>query len=140
MQIQPYLNFSGNCREAFEFYAKVLNGKIQMMLAYSEIPAEAEMPSCGPGWENKVMHTSMAVGDAVLMGADAPPDHYKKPVGFSVNLQINDLAEAERVYNSLSENSPQIMMPLAQTFWATRFAMFYDRFDIPWMINCNPEA
>lgn len=140
MQIQPYLNFSGNCREAFEFYAKALNGKIQMMLTHSEVPADAGMPPCAPEWENKIMHTSLAVGDAILMGADAPPDHYKKPVGFSVNLQINNIAEAERVYKELSEGSPQILMPMAQTFWAARFAMFYDRFHIPWMINCNPAA
>jgi len=140
MQIQPYLSFNGNCKEAFEFYAKALNGTIQMMLTHAEIPADAGMPPCAPDWEDKIMHTSLSVGDAILMGADAPPPHYKKPHGFSVNLQINNVDEAERVYKALTDGSTQIMMPIGPTFWATRFAMFHDRFDIPWMINCNPEA
>lgn len=135
MQIQPYLGFDGNCKEAFEFYAKVLNGKIESLFTHADAPPEMNIT---PEWRDRIMHARLSVGEGVLMGADAPPDHYKKAVGFSVNLQINDIAEAERVYGELSAGSPQIMMPLQQTFWAARFGMFYDRFDIPWMINCNP--
>jgi len=140
MQVQPYLNFNGNAKEALEFYAKVLKGTIQMMMTHGELPSDSGMPPIAPEWKDKIMHAALAVGDAVIMGSDAPPNHYKKPVGFSVSLQINDIAEAERVYKELSAGSQQIMMPIQQTFWAARFAMFYDRFDIPWMINCNPEA
>jgi PhnB protein len=140
MQVQPYLNFNGNAKEAFEFYAKVLKGSIQMMMTHGELPPDSGMPPIAPEWKDKIMHTSLSIGDGVLMGSDAPPNHYKKPVGFSVSLQINDVAEAERVFKELSEGSTQIMVPIAPTFWAARFAMFYDRFDIPWMINCNPEA
>lgn len=138
MQIQPYLGFDGNCKEALEFYAKVLKGNIQMMLTHADIPADSGMPPATPEWRDKIMHATLAVGDAIFMGADAPPNHYKKPVGFSVSLQINDIAEAERIYKELSADSTEIMMPLQKTFWAARFAMFYDRFNIPWMINCNP--
>ena len=140
MQIQPYLNFDGDAKEAFEFYARVLKGTILMMMTHGDVPPDAGMPPGAPEWKDKIMHVSLAVGDAIVMGSDAPPNHYKKPVGFSVSLQINDIAEAERIYKELSEGSSQIMMPIGPTFWAARFAMFYDRFDIPWMINCNPEA
>ena len=140
MQVQPYLNFNGNAKEAFEFYAKALNGTIQMMMTNADVPPDSGMPPCPAELKDRIMHASLAVGDAIIMGADAPPNHYKKPVGFSVSLQINDIAEAERVYKELSAGSSQIMMPIGQTFWAARFAMFYDQFDIPWMINCNPAA
>ena len=140
MQVQPYLNFNGNAKEAFAFYAKALKGTIQFMMTNGEVPPDSGIPPCSPESKDKIMHASLSVGDAIIMGADAPPNHYKKPVGFSVSLQINDIAEAERVYKELSEGSPQILCPIGQTFWAARFAMFYDRFDIPWMINCNPAT
>jgi len=139
MQIQAYLGFNGNCREAFEFYAKVLNGKIQQLFTAGDVPPDSGMPPCEDDWKDKIMHASLAVGDAILLGADSPAKYYQRAAGFSVNLQINNIAEAERVYKELSEGSQQISMPMAQTFWAARFAMFRDRYDIPWMINCNPE-
>ena len=44
------------------------------------------------------------MGDDVLTGADAPPEHYEKPQGFSVTLGIEEPAEAERVFHALEEN------------------------------------
>ena len=135
MQIQPYLNFDGNCKEAFEFYAKVLNGKIDMMMTHAEAPPEAQ---AGPEWRDKILHAHMTVGTAVLMASDVPADRYQPPRSFSVSLQIDNIAEAERVFKELSAGSSKITMPIQPTFWAARFAMFFDRYGIPWMINCNP--
>jgi PhnB protein len=73
------------------------------------------------------------------MGADAPPDHYKKPQGFSVTLGLTDKAEAERIFQALAE-SGTVQTPLQETFWAVRFGMLIDRFGIPWMINCGQAA
>jgi len=75
------------------------------------------------------------VGDAVLMGSDAPISDFQQPQGFSVALQNNDPTEAERVFNALAEGG-KVKMPLQQTFWAERFGMLVDRFGIPWMVNC----
>ena len=135
MQIQPYLFFKGDCEEAFKFYERVLRGKIEAMLPHAGTPAEQHTP---PEWRDKIMHARMTVGDAVLMASDAPPEHYKAPQGFSVNLQIDQVAEAERVFNELSAGG-NVTMPIQPTFWATRFAMFTDRFGIAWMINCNEQ-
>jgi PhnB protein len=137
MQIQPYLNFNGNCKEAFEFYAQVLKGKIDMMMTHAEAPPEAQG---GPEWRDKILHAHLTVGDAVIMASDVPADRYLPPRSFSVSLQIDDIAEAERIFKELSAGSEKIMMPIQPTFWAARFAMFFDRFGIPWMINCNPAA
>lgn len=135
MQIQPYLFFKGDCEEAFKFYERVLKGKIEAMLPHAGTPAEQHTP---PEWRDKIMHARLTVGDAVLMASDAPPEHYKAPQGFSVNLQIDQVAEAERVFNELSAGG-NVTMPIQPTFWATRFAMFTDRFGIAWMINCNEQ-
>ncbi|HXA64294.1 MAG TPA: VOC family protein [Bryobacteraceae bacterium] len=131
MQLNPYLTFNGQCEAAFKFYEKCLGGKIEAMIAHTGTPAEQHVP---PEWREKIMHARLAVNDEVLMGSDAPPDHYKEPKGFSVSLQFKDIKEAERVFHALAENG-KVGMPLQQTFWAARFGTVVDRFGIPWMIN-----
>jgi PhnB protein len=136
MQLNAYLLFKGNCEEAFKFYEKCLGGAIKAMIPHAGTPAEQHVP---PEWRNKIMHACLTVGDQILMGSDAPLDHFEEPKGFSVALQINDPAEAERLFHALEEGG-KVKMPLQQTFWATRFGMLVDRFGIPWMINCVQAA
>ena len=133
MDVNPYLNFNGNCEEAFRFYEKHLGGKIESIHTFAGSPMENQLP---PEWGNKVMRIRMKVGTTVLMGSDAPGDRYQAPQGFSVSLNLKDESEADRVYAALSTKG-KILMEIQQTFWAKRFAMFTDRFGIPWMINCE---
>ena len=133
MQINPYLTFPGQCEEAFRFYEKVFRGKIEAMFPHAGTPAEEHVP---PEWRNKIMHARLVVGEGVLMGSDAPPGRQEKPQGFSVSLQIKDMAEAERVFHALTDGG-STTMPMQETFWALRFGMCVDRFGIPWMVNCE---
>ena len=133
MRVNPYLTFAGFCEEAFGFYEKCFNGKIDFMMRYGESPMATQTP---PGWHTKIMHATLSMGDCVLQGVDVMPDRYQKPQGFSVNLDLDDPAEADRIFAILSENGA-VQMPIAETFWAKRFGMLVDRFDIPWMINCG---
>ena len=133
MTLNTYLTFSGQAEEAFKFYAQCLKGQIVAMFKHADTPAAAQVP---PNWQDKVMHAALKAGDSVLMGSDCPPDHFKAPQGFSVSLQVEDPAEAERIFAALSEGG-KIGMPIQQTFWAVRFGMTVDRFGIPWMINCE---
>lgn len=133
MLMNAYLTFDGRCEEAFNVYAQCLGGTIEMLIPHAGTPAEEHVPA---EWRDKIMHVRMRAGDNVLMGSDAPPGRYAKPVGFSVSVQIADPTEAERVFNTLAEGGT-VTMPLLQTFWAQRFGMLVDRFGIPWMINCD---
>jgi PhnB protein len=133
MQLNAYLVFNGQCEEAFKLYEQVLRGKIQAIFTHAGTPAAEHTP---PEWLNKIMHVSLKVGDSVLMGSDAPPDRYKKPGGFSVNIALQDTAEAERIFAALAEGGT-IGMPIQKTFWAERWGMVTDRFGIPWMVNCE---
>jgi len=133
MELNPYLNFNGQCEAAFKFYEKSLGGKIEMMMTHGQSPMADQVPA---NWRDKVMHVRMTVGDKVLMGSDAPPEHYQKPQGFAVSLSVAKPEEAERAFKALSEGGT-IQMPLQQTFWAARFGMLVDKFGIPWMINCE---
>jgi PhnB protein len=135
-EVNAYLMFNGQCEEAFKFYEKCLGGKIEMMMTHKDSPMAEQLPA---EWRNKIMHVRMTVGTTVLMGSDAPPNHYEKPNGFSMSIGVKDPAEAERVFNELSQNG-KVQMPLQKTFWAVKFGMLVDRFDIPWMINCEQPA
>ncbi len=133
MEVTPYLNFNGNCEEAFRFYEQHLGGTIEAIHTFAGSPMENQLP---PDWRNKVMHVRMKIGTSVLMGSDAPGGRYQAPQGFSVSLNLKDTAEADRIYDALSANG-NILMAIQPTFWAKRFAMFTDSFGIPWMINCE---
>jgi len=132
MRVNPYLTYAGQCAEAFGLYAEVFGGKIEFMMTHGQMPPE--MPA-HPGWEDKVMHAHVRFADQDLMGSDAPPAMYEKPQGFSVSVQIDEPAEAERVFAALSAGGAT-RMPIQETFWAKRFGMCTDRFGIPWMVNC----
>src|ERR1700756_948822 len=133
MQLNPYLSFNGQCESAFKFYEKCLGGKILFMMTYGDSPMAEQTP---PGWRNKILHATFAVGDDRLTGADALPETYQKPQGFSVTLSIGAPAEADRVFALLSEKG-EVQLPIQETFWALRFGMLVDQFGTPWMINCG---
>jgi PhnB protein len=136
MQSNPYLNFNGDCAAAFKFYEQCLGGKIVAKMSYGESPM-AEQTSTEQ--RDKIMHIQLTLGDVNLMGSDAPPGYFEKPQGFNVNLQFEDVAESERIFQALAENGT-VKMPIQETFWATRFGMLVDKFGTPWIINCNLPA
>ncbi len=133
MEFSNYLNFNGQCQEAFKFYEQCFGAKIEMMMTHGEAPMEDKGPA---EWRDKIMHVSLRVGNTTLMGSDAPPQRYQKPQGFFVSLAVEAPSDAERIFQALSEGGT-VHMPLQKTFWADRFGMVADRFDIPWMVNCG---
>jgi PhnB protein len=136
MQLNPYLTFNGKCEAAFKFYERCLGGKIEMMLTHGNSPMADQVP---PDWRNKIMHARLTIGDKVLMGSDAPPEHYEAAKGFSVSVSVDEAVEAERIFKALAEKGT-VRMPLQETFWAVRFGALVDQFGVPWMINCEKPA
>jgi PhnB protein len=136
MQLSSYLNFNGQCEDAFKFYERCLGGKIEAMMTHEGTPTADHVPA---DWRKKILHARLTVGEQALMGSDSPPDRYEKPQGFSVSIDVKTPADAERVFNALAEKGT-VRMQLQQTFWAARFGMLVDRFGTPWMINCSQPS
>jgi len=135
MQINPYLNFNGQCETALKFYEKSLGGKIAFKTTYGESPMAKDTPKeC----LNHILHARFMVGANVLMASDCPPDRYDEPKGISITINIDTTEEAERIFAVLSEKG-KVCMPIQETFWAQRFGMLVDQFGIPWMINCEKK-
>jgi PhnB protein len=136
MQMCTYLTFDGRCEAAFDFYARTLGGRVTSVTRRRDVPgAEEDFP----GWGDKMMHAELVVGDNMLMGSDAPPPHFEGLMGFSVQIDLADPAEGERIFEALAEGG-EVGMPFAETFWATRFGTVVDRFGVPWMLNCGRKA
>lgn len=132
MRLIPYLSFDGQCREAFDFYAAALGGRLPgPPMTYGESPMCGEMP---PESRHLVMHVQLEVDGATLMGADGPPPHGARG-NTCINVDEPTVEEAERVFAALSEGG-QVQMPIAETFWAERWGALTDRYGKPWMVNC----
>ena len=138
MKIVTSLSFRGQCREAFEFYAGVLGGRITAAFPYADGPAD--MP-VGDQYKDWLMHCWLEVGDQAIMGADMDVDwapNIDKPKnGFDISLHTDDAAEARRWYDALVDGG-QPTMPFAETFWSPGYGGLIDRFGVPWMVNTIP--
>ena len=130
MKLHTYLNYGGNCKQAFEFYEKHLGGKIIMMMTHAEQPNPSNVP---PGWKDAILHARIDLGETQLLGADVPPERFQPMRSAYLSLTVDSVAEAERIYALLSDGG-QIFMPMEETFFAFRFAMLRDRFGTSWMI------
>ena len=135
MQLHTYLNYGGNCEEAFRFYEQHLGGRITFLMRHGEQPSPANVP---PEWNGKVLHARMNLGGTELLGADIPTERFQPIRSAYLSLTVDSVGEAERVYALLSDGG-QIFMPMEETFFANRFAMLRDKFGTSWML-LNPKA
>ena len=131
--VQPYLFFNGRCEEAVEFYRRALGAELLMMMRFSESPDAPPPGMVPPGWENKVMHSALRIGDAVMMASDGCGSAAAFG-GFSISLTLPSAAEVDRAFPALAEGG-EVQMPLGETFWSPRFGMLTDRFGVAWMIQ-----
>ncbi|SPE57110.1 3-demethylubiquinone-9 3-methyltransferase [Verrucomicrobia bacterium] len=132
--IQPYLFFNGRCEQAVEFYRKALGAEVQMMMRYKESPEPPPPGRVPSGFENKIMHASVRIGETVVMASDGCSAEKPKFEGFSLALSVANEAEADRVFAALADGG-QVRMPLSKTFWSPRFGMVEDRFGVGWMVS-----
>jgi len=130
MRLLTYLNYGGNCAEAFRFYEQHLGGKITMMMKHGEAPDQSQVR---PEWKDAVLHARMTIGGTELLAADIPPDRFQPMRSAYLTLTLDSSEEAERTYALLSDGG-QIFMKMEETFFAHRFAMLRDRFGTSWML------
>jgi PhnB protein len=133
MKLFTYLNYGGNCGQAFRFYEQHLGGKITMMMTHAEQPDPQNVP---PEWRNAILHARMTLGETELLAADVPPDRFQPMRSAYLSLSVDTAEEAERIHAVLSDGG-QIFMPMEETFFAHRFSMLRDKFGTSWMIICE---
>lgn len=131
-EINPYLNFSGDCEEAFRLYQSVLGGELQIS-RFSEMPQDGSF-EVDP---NLIMHVSLPLGEGqILMGSDRPAAMGPTTNGDNVQVSISPASseEGKRIFDALAEGGT-VTMPYQATFWGADFGSLVDRFGISWMVN-----
>jgi PhnB protein len=133
MQLQAYLFFSGRCDEALAFYRATVGAEVAMLMRFRDGPEEVRPATLPPGWEDKVMHASVRIGDSGVLMSDGSGSGQTGFQGFALSLTVADLAEAGRVFAALGDGGA-VRMPMAPTFFSPGFGMLTDRFGIGWMV------
>lgn len=128
MKLDIYVNYPGNCEQAFRFYQQHLGGKITMMMTHGQQPETDNVPN---DWKNAILHARIEIGGTVLMGADIPNSEPMRSA--YLTLRVDTAEEADRIYELLSREG-QIFMKMETTFFASRFAMLRDKFGTSWML------
>jgi PhnB protein len=136
-----YLNFNGNCEEAFNFYKSVFGGDFTYLGKFGDMPPQDgySMPESD---RNKVMHVSLAVGTSILMGSDTAGEWaagFVQGNNFSVSITADSKEEADKLFDGLSADG-KATMPMNQTFWGDYFGMFEDKFGVNWMVSFNENT
>jgi PhnB protein len=101
--IQPYLYFAGRAEEAITFYQKVFGAELQMLLRFKDSPDPVPVGMIAPGWENKVMHSSLKIGESIVLASDGCGSAAAGFKGFGLSYAVKDAAEADRIFAALAE-------------------------------------
>ena len=138
MAFHPYLNFGGNCREAFTRYQEIFGGELFIMdMKDAPQPDGQQIP---PGKEHYVIHAALTFDGHLLMASDDPMTEKFGPVqGMMVSFSTPDPGEAKRVFDALAEGGT-VTQPMVETFFSPAWGMVTDRFGTPWMIGADRPA
>jgi PhnB protein len=135
-----YLNFNGNCEEAFTFYKSVFGGEFDYIGRFGEMPPQEGYTVPEPD-RNKIMHVSLPIGKSILMGSDTGGEWapgFIQGNNFSISITTDSAQEADELFDRLSAGG-NVTMPMDHTFWGDYFGMFTDKFGINWMIGFNEK-
>ena len=133
MHIQPYLQFNGRCEEAIEFYKAALGAKVQMLMRFKDSPEKHPEGAVTPDMAEKVMHSTLLIGDSVIHATDGGCTGGGTFSGISLSLTTDNDADAEKRFGALAAGG-KVNMPLTKTFFSSKFGMVIDKFGVSWMI------
>ncbi|MCE2501688.1 MAG: VOC family protein [Dehalococcoidia bacterium] len=140
MNLNAYLHFNDNCREAFEFYRSVFGGEFAIITTFADGPAD--MPPLPENEKDRIMHVSLPIGSATLMGSDTCTPFGPPPVAgnnFSISISADTREETDRAFALLAEGG-NVAMPPQDMFWGAYFGMCTDKFGVNWMLSCETHV
>lgn len=135
-KLSPYINYNGNCEEAFNFYKDIFTGsEFETVMRFKDLPEDDEASYSEEDAE-KIMHITLKIGEIELFGSDMPQSWGAVSIGdnISISISLDSKDEADRVFKELS-NGGEEQMPLQDQFWGTYFGIAKDKFGVNWMIN-----
>jgi PhnB protein len=144
-RVSTYLNFMGNTEAAFTFYRSVFGTEyLAPIMRIGDMPADPNMSPLTEAEQQMVMHVELPIlGGHVLMATDlleSQGHQLRTGNNMTINLELDDRAEAERLFGLLSEGGSDLF-GLQDMPWGAYWGTCADRFGVRWMFNCShPEA
>jgi PhnB protein len=134
-QINAYLSFHGNCREAMTFYKDCLGGELALQ-TIGESPMADQMPQ---EMKECILHSTLITEGFVIMGSDMTPETGLVK-GNAVSLMLNCTSEADirMTFDKLS-NGGKVKHSLEDTFWGALFGDLTDKFNNNWILNFDKK-
>lgn len=131
-QLNPYINFKDNARQAMEFYKSVFGGTLTMN-TFEEYHASEDVAE-----QDKIMHAQLEAPNGITFMASDTPNRMDYQPGASINMSLSgdDDAELSGYFEKLSEGGA-IVMPLESAPWGDKFGMCVDRFGVSWLVNIS---
>ncbi len=139
VNLDVYLFFTGNCRQAMEFYKSIFGGELTLQ-TYDEVPAESMPPAPAdmPDMTGKVMHAQLKGGAITLMASDSTRESFGDSF-ISLSLGGTDEAVLQGYFDKLAEGG-KVTSPLKKEFWGDTFGTLTDQFGVDWMVNISSSA
>lgn len=132
LSITPYLFFAGRCEEALDYYQSAIDANVEMKMRFNESPTKLPDGVLQEGFESKIMHATVRIGETTLMASDGCDDKTRFE-GFRLTLVPDNQADAIRYFKALADGGT-IDMPLSPTFYSPCYGMVTDRFGVGWMV------
>ncbi len=130
-QIQAYLTFNGNCREAMEFYRDSLGGELDIQTVGDSPVADQNAPAS----HHRIMHSSLTNDGFVLMASDMlTSGEFREGNAVTLLLNFGSEDEIKNSFERLSRGGV-VDSPLREEFWGSVFGMLTDKFGKHWMLN-----
>ena len=128
-QLNPYITFDGNAREAMEFYHSIFGGDLR-------INTFGEFGSPDPAVADKIMHAMLTSPKGyLLMASDGAPG-VSPTVGTNVSISLSgDPGEGlEDVWEKLADGGT-VQVPFEKQMWGDLFGQLTDKYGIQWLVD-----
>jgi PhnB protein len=124
--------YNRNCAEAFEYYAKALDGKITEIQRYSDSPPDPAFPVAEED-RNLVLHATLKIGEIEIMGADSS-EHCESGNNMYVTLTAMDKNYVQKAWDMLKQDG-HVYMEITPQFFAVLHGSLRDKFGVNWMFT-----
>jgi PhnB protein len=132
MQINPYLHFRAETKDAMEFYQSIFGGKLDMN-SFADFQATDD-----PDEAKKIMHAMLTTETGMVFMASDTPNSMAYEPGQSITMSLSgDEEDKLREYWNKLTKGAKITMPLEKAPWGDTFGMLTDKFGIEWMVNIS---
>ena len=132
-QLNPYVLFNGNCREAMTFYQACLGGELIMQTVRAS-PMADQMP---PDMREHILHAMLTNDGFVLMASDMfGTEGVVRGNDVHLCLVCQSQEEIETYFAQLADGG-QVGHPLNEEFFGT-FGDLTDQFGVRWMLQWSP--